>query len=501
MAAHRSVPSRRDLFRLIATGGVLGAVAGDRVTASSGPRPRNIVFMVADGMSAGIPSLAEPFSNLVRGRGTRWAALARDARTARGWCDTASLGSLVTDSSAASTAWATGSRVFNGAVNVLPNGTRLTPIGILARQAGLRVGLVTTTTITHATPAGFVAIQARRDQEDAIAAQYLNTVDVLLGGGRQFFDGARRADRRDLLSEFRAAGYVICDSRRALSVSTRPNRLLGLFADGHLPYVIDAQQAPSTEAPVPSLQDMAVRALDVLHGARRGFLLQVEGGRVDHAAHANDAAGALWEMLAFDDALGAVLEYAKKTGDTLVVVTSDHGNSNPGLNGIGEEYAGSTKGLESLARHKASSGSILLRLRQERDSGGRVSASRASDIVRDLCGLSLSAQDAATVAAIAGESLPTEINKQHANALGILAEVLGNYTGIGWTGTSHTSDVTMVLAVGPGQEAFAGLRRNTETFTALTSLLGIAFVNPAMSIEEAQRHRAARLDDVIPHWL
>jgi len=493
--------SRRDWFRLVTAGGTFGALATEYVTASSGPRPRNIVFMVADGMSAGIPSLAEPFSRLVRGRGTRWAALARDARTARGWCDTASLGSLVTDSSAASTAWATGSRVLNGAVNVLPDGTRLTPIGVLARQAGLRLGLVTTTTITHATPAGFVAVQAKRDQEDAIAAQYLNTVDVLLGGGRQFFDGALRADRRDLLSEFRAAGYDVCESRNALSAATRPNRLLGLFANGHFPYVIDGQQGAPAEQTIPSLRDMTAKALDLLQGMRRGFLLQVEGGRVDHAAHANDAAGALWEMLAFDDALGAVLDYAKKTADTLVVVTSDHGNSNPGLNGIGEEYAGSTKGLESLARCKASSGSILLRLRQERDSAGRVSAARASDIVRDLCGLSLSADDAATVAAIARESLPTEVNKQHASALGILAEVLGNYTGIGWTGMSHTADITMVLATGPGQERFAGLRRNTETFTALTALLGIAYVNPTMSAEEANRHRSGRLEEAVPHWL
>lgn len=129
--------------------------------------------MVADGRSTGLPSLVEPFSRLLRGRGTHLAALARDAAAARGWCDTGSLRSLVTDSSAASSAWATGTQIMNGALNVLPDGRRLTPVGVLARQAGRRVGLVTATTITHATPAGFVAVQPRRDDEEAIAQQLM----------------------------------------------------------------------------------------------------------------------------------------------------------------------------------------------------------------------------------------------------------------------------------------------------------------------------------------
>ncbi|MDY7109537.1 MAG: alkaline phosphatase, partial [Planctomycetota bacterium] len=117
---------------------------------------RNIIFMVSDGMSPGVPELAESFSQLVRGRSTNWHELARDPRTSRGYLQTGSLSSMVTDSAAASTAWASGSRAFNGALNVLPDGTRLTPVGRLARTAGRALGLVTTTTITHATPAGFV---------------------------------------------------------------------------------------------------------------------------------------------------------------------------------------------------------------------------------------------------------------------------------------------------------------------------------------------------------
>jgi alkaline phosphatase len=389
---------------------------------------------------------------------------------------------------------------MNGSVNVLPDGRRLTPIGVLARQSGRQVGLVTTTTITHATPAGFVAVHPSRDDEAAIATQYLNAADVLLGGGRKFFDGALRTDRRDLLAEFAAAGYDVSDSRAALVSTTTARRLLGLYGAGHLPYVIDRRLDASLET-VPTLAEMATAALGVLGNARRGFLLQIEGGRVDHAAHANDAAAALWEMLAFDDALGVALDYARRTADTLVVVTSDHGNSNPGLNGLGNNYDGSTRGFEILAGFRASSGTLLQRLREERDSQGRIRPARVSDVILDLCGLKLSAEDAATLAAAAGGPLPSELNSQHANASGIFAQVLGNHTGIGWTGMSHTSDVTMVLATGPGQERFAGLQLNTETFAALTAFLDVPFVNPSMSSDAAARYAPRSPEELSPHWL
>jgi len=474
--------------------------SGTDTRAEARARPRNVVFMVADGMSTGIPSLAEPFSRQVRGRGTEWAALARDPLTASGWCDTASLGSLVTDSSAASSAWATGSRVLNGSVNVLPDGRRLTPIGILARQSGRRLGLVTTTTVTHATPACFVAVHPSRDQEEAIAPQYLDVADVLLGGGARFFDGALRADGKNVRAAFAAAGYRVLDSRASLLTAGTAGRLLGLFGPGHLPYEIDRRPGVDSDT-VPTLAEMTRAALGALDGAPGGYLLQVEGGRVDHAAHANDAAGALREMLAFDDALGVVLDYARRTGDTLVVVTSDHGNSNPGLNGIGAEYAGSTAGLQMLAGFRASSGVVLQKLRDGRDSQQRVPGAFASDVVREYCGIALTADDAGTLAAAAGGPLPAEINRQHANASGLLAQVLGNYTGIGWTGMSHTADLTMVMATGPGRERFAGLQLNTDTFAALTALMDIAFVNPAMSGQDAGRVAGRRPEAPAPHWL
>lgn len=131
--------SRRTWLRQVAGG--FGAGLGVTVVDASptfrdSDLPRNIIFMVADGMSLGVPTLAEPFSKLARGTSTNWWTLAASAEVSRGWFDMRSLDSLVTDSAAAASSWGSGARVSNGAVNVLLDGTRLTPIADVAPGLG-----------------------------------------------------------------------------------------------------------------------------------------------------------------------------------------------------------------------------------------------------------------------------------------------------------------------------------------------------------------------------
>lgn len=461
-----------------------------------GERPRNIIFMVSDGMSLGVPSMAEPFSHLVRGRGTHWHELLRAPEARQGFFDTASLSGLVTDSAAASTAWASGTRVLNGALNVLPDGRPLKPIGHLAHASGRRVGLVTTTRITHATPAGFATIQASRNDEDAIAPQFLAHVDVLMGGGRKHFDARLRGDDRDLIAEYEHAGYAFVDTRKRLLGSPRPQKLLGLFHDSHMPYTID-HRTQDTLKSVPTLAEMTQVALDSLAASGDGFLLQVEGGRVDHAAHANDAAALLWDQLAFDDAIGVVRQFVAAHPDTLVIVTSDHGNANPGLNGMGAYYRDSSACFERLAAatmsyewlhpHFASTSTV-----------GEVHA-----LLEQATGIDLSDDDAAVIHRAVSGDLPPELNKQHANAVGVMGQVLGNHTGVGWTGVTHTEDLMLISAFGPGAARFAGLLKNSDAYDVITGLWGIRHRNPAMSPTEAQSFQARNaqaVGSVAPHW-
>jgi alkaline phosphatase len=249
--------------------------------------------------------------------------------------NTRSLNSFVTDSAAASSSWGSGSRVTNGALNVLPNGTLLTPLYELFGQKKWARGLVTTAEITHATPAGFAVATKSRENAQVIAAQYLDRkIEVLLGGGSPFFSRRRRKDRRDLRGDFATADTRWCGTSRDLNkrASTRhcwERSLTHIFP------------IPSTSWPVtssgprfPPWPRMTKAALARLE-RHDHFILQVEGARVDHAAHNSDAAAAIHDQMALDEAIDICLEFQKAHPDTLIVMTTDHGNSNLGLNGNG----------------------------------------------------------------------------------------------------------------------------------------------------------------------
>lgn len=486
--------------------GALASVAGslealEAAAQKRGALPRRIIFMVADGMSPSVLPLAEQFSLRVRGKGLLWHALLDRPEAVRGWMDMASLDSLVTDSSSASSSWGSGSRIFNGWVNMLPDGTRLTPIMDLTRDKGWLNALVTTATVTHATPAGFAASVRRRDDEHVIAEQYLGKVDVILGGGRRFFAPESRKDGRDLLADFRRAGYLVVEKRsQLLEQAAGATKLLGLFSSSHMPYTLDHRHSETALAQTPTLAEMTKTALAVLEKQNRPYLIQIEGARVDHAAHANDAAGLLWDQIAFDEAIEAVLRFAEKKPDTLIVITSDHGNSNPGLVGMGIEYRQSNACFERLAGIRASFSAVAPLLAGKAEysmnpeqpagvEGGPPSVARIQELARLHFGFTFTPEEAEILRRCAAGERRLCVNRQLDSAVGILGQVVGNHTGIHWTGTTHTSDYTLVTALGPGSERFGGFLRNTEVFGALTQLAGIQFRNPSMPAEDAKKFR------------
>ncbi|MBI1290514.1 twin-arginine translocation signal domain-containing protein [bacterium] len=445
--------------------------------------PKRVIFMVSDGMSLGVPAMAEEFSRIVRGKGTHFADLLRDTSVAHGLMETYSLNSIVTDSAASSTCWGSGSRVFNGSINTLPDGRGMDPILRVVKKAGFGTGLVTTTTVTHATPAGFGAVQASRGSEAEIAPQYLDVVDVVLGGGNDYFDPARRKDKRDVYGEYAKAGYAVARTKTELAALPADGRMLGIFYNGHLPYTIDQRNVPALEETVPTLAEMTAKALEILEKNPNGFLLQVEGGRVDHAAHTNDAAALLWDQVAFDDAIGVVLEFLKKHPETMLIITSDHGNSNPGLNGMGDSYAASTSCFAQMQNAKASFD--LIKERVARDKVTTPEGFLA--ITEELLGITISKSEAEIAFAALNGAKPPTLNGQHRSFSGAMGEILGNYTGIWFTGTTHTQDYTLIAAKGPIQDAFEGLIKNTKAFPTITAHFGISHRNPSMTLDEAKQ--------------
>lgn len=465
-----------------ASGGLVGCaspVGRGTPTASSSPRParlgqgspRRIIHLVSDGMSLGTLSCADQLHRFETGRGLAWLDLWNRPEAQRGLMDMRSLDSLVTDSAAASSSWGCGSRVRNGVLNVDSKGHSLRPLMALFGEAGWKRGLVTTTEITHATPAGFSVCVDDRGKGEEIALRYLDlALDVYLGGAQNHFDPAKRKDKRDVWEDFRKAGYVVALDRTALMQAPTDRPWLGTFAAGHLPYSLDQRHDASLQRSVPTIAAMTERALDHL-GRHDHFLLQIEGGRVDHACHNNDAAAALRDQLALDAALQVVLDFQRRHPETLVVVTTDHGNANLGLNGMGSSYRDSSERFRRVAEIKASFPEILKQLK-ELDSDTAI-----ADVLGEMTGLRVAADKLETFRPYVkgkGHALFDQMNSDVA----ALGQLLANHLGIGFTGTTHTSDYVPIVAIGPGAERFCGMVQNTDVFRHYTSMAGIDYRNP-----------------------
>lgn len=278
---------------------------------------RNVILCIGDGMGSGQIALA---SMKAGGK------LYMERMPVTGLVQTRSASSRVTDSAAAGTALATGIKTKNGMIGIASDGRAYRSILELAKAAGMATSLVVTSTITHATPASFGAHIKSRSSENAIAEQLLaNRVNVLFGGGRKFFlpksdrDSARK-DNRDLIAEARQAGYTCVTSEQELR-STQPPYVLGLFQ----------LEALTTIPPEPSLSTLTHEAIRLLSqtgqassNGSSGFFLMVEGSQIDWACHDNNAKRAIRQVLLFDQAVQAAIDFALQDGRTLVIVTADH---------------------------------------------------------------------------------------------------------------------------------------------------------------------------------
>ena len=434
---------------------------------NSPKKPRGIIFMVSDGMSQGVLSMTEAFSQQTRKQGTAWWELLSTPGATHGLMDTASSSSLVTDSAAASSAWSAGKRIPNGQINVDANGKKLESIGetLKKEKDNFRIGLVSTASITHATPAGFAATVKNRGREDLIAPQYLDRVDVILGGGDRFFSGNARKDKKDLFGIFEKAGYGISRTRTDLK-NNRSEKILGTFQNGYLPYTIDWNEDKELQKQVPPLAEMTEAALQRFLTNEDPFLLQVEGARIDHAAHKNDIGAILREQMAFDDSIAKVLAMTQNHDDILIVLTSDHGNANPGLNGTGAGYRQTDEHFQKVAQISGSAERFL--------SEWNSKTGKSADMIKkieDFYGFTPSQKEAnVMLECIAGRQV-SEWSNQLSNPVGILGQIVGNITGVGWTGICHTSDPTQLTAFGPGSEQFSGLVRNDSVRDRLLGLL------------------------------
>ncbi|MEI6061508.1 MAG: alkaline phosphatase, partial [Bacteroidota bacterium] len=184
-------------------------------------------------------------------------------------------------------------------------------------------GLVSTSAITHATPASFIAHTVDRSKYSDIALDFLHTrIDVFIGGGYNNF--ARRSDSLNLLDSLRARGYLVARDLRDVDVPSTP-RLAALLADEHLPRMAKGRGN--------MLPDATAMALKILKRNKKGFFIMIEGSQIDWGGHDNDPAYMVDEVVDFDNAVGKALQFAAKNGETLVLVTADHETGGFGITG------------------------------------------------------------------------------------------------------------------------------------------------------------------------
>ncbi|GLC89817.1 alkaline phosphatase [Lysinibacillus piscis] len=451
------------------------SIAQPNAHAAEVKKPKNVIMMVMDGTSNNAVTLA---------RWYKGEKLAMD-EILTGAVRTYSAESAITDSAPAATALATGNKSNDKLVGVLPevvNSPGLQPIdakdafrpvaNVLegAKQQGKATGIIATSEIQHATPAGFSAHATHRSHYDHIAEQQVyQNIDVVLGGGSDSLVPAptngnadasssgfklgsvknARKDGENLISILKNKNYDFVQTREEL-LSSQSSKIWGSFAPGALAYDFDRAKTNPTE---PTLAEMTEKAIQTLEKDQDGFFLFVEGSKVDWAAHANDTIGIISDILSFDDAVKKAVDFAKEDGNTLVIAMTDHGNSGITMGNLNTSSTYSSipvsAYIDPLKKATMTIEGALGQLKEDHSNLVEVAA---------LYGL-----DHLTEAELATLQASKNVGND-------MVKMLANRANIGYTTGGHTGDDVFLYSYGPSK--VTGLVENTDLAHAAAQFMG-----------------------------
>lgn len=454
-------------------------------------KPKYIFFFIGDGNGMPQRSLAEYYKNTVMGDPE---PLVMHTLPISADISTHSSSTLITDSGAAATALSSGYKTYNGAIGVDNNETpQVTLLEALADK-GFVTGLITTTRMTHATPATFASHQPSRSMENEIARDYLNEgVDFLAGGGYRHFVGADsefKSKRKDsgLIKEYQEAGYTTylseSNTEKFLTDTiTKADKVLGLFAYSHIPYAVDRDELAMEGKMYPSLDQMTSRGIEFLYdkGMEDGFFLMVEGGRIDHASHANDPLATATEVLEFDMAIAEALDfYMEHPDETLIIVTADHETGGLSLGGrlndfdengqSTQEYAlflGELVGNQSL---EDVVGSKFKDLGYNRDAFIQYlemdyGLGKLSNKERMLLEMAMDDES--------DDNPDNDYGIYYSKTSLAVSQIVSLRANIGWSTELHTAVRIPLGALGPGAHTFSGYYGNHQVPMRLAQLIGV----------------------------
>ncbi|TKB50683.1 alkaline phosphatase [Ferrimonas sediminicola] len=407
--------------------------------------PKNVILFIGDGMGPAYTTAFRYYqadSQVDRVSDTVFDRLMTGSASTFPHDDT-----VVTDSAAAATALATGTKSYNGAVGVDAEKQPLDSMLVRAKSLGWHTGVIATSQVTHATPASFVAHAHSRRDYQVIAEQFYSRrlkpdqplVDLILGGGQSYFP----METDQLGDRMVRWGYQYQDKLEGLDKLTRLP-VLGLFAPKGFPYAIDSDQPKR-------LSLMVEAGLRLLGGSDTPFFLMVEGSQIDWCGHGNDIACAMREMEDFAEALELAERFARDRGDTLVVFTADHSTGGLTLGAAGE-YRWEAGPVKQVTASLPVLTQALL----------NQPAEAMTTILEQHVAFNFTPEEVQRLASVSAEEsrLYTE-----------LMEMISARSFSGWTTTGHDAIDVPLGAIGPGAEKFVGHLDNTEISNTLQQMI------------------------------
>ncbi|GKU81149.1 alkaline phosphatase [Niallia sp. NCCP-28] len=433
-------------------------------TAAPKDGPKNIILLIGDGMGLGQMEIARLFEYGKKGH------LYIETLPYTALAHTYSANNRVTDSAAGGTALAIGEKTKNEMIGVTANGKEKKSILDLFKNHLYKTGIVTTNSVTDATPASFTAsVKNRWEDQHAIAKQQLQTkVDVIMGGGLSYF-GANEKGDTNLINQYKKAGYQFVATKQELQ-HAKSDKILGLFGPKHLNFKLDRNKLHSQE---PTLTEMTAKTIETLSKNSKGFFAMIEGARIDHASHASDLTSIWKETIEFDNTVKYCVEWAKKHPDTLIVVAADHETM-----GISSSEPMDIKALKQISVTPHYMASQL----QKNKSGIGYTNQSIRKVFKQYAHMTLTNRDIALFQSdikndrnqvYPDQQIAWEIGNRiakhyHAGSLDRSTEKLSTTGG-------HTSNMIAVFAYGKGANQFHGVMDNTDIPKILAELMGFAF--------------------------
>jgi len=440
-------------------------LCGQLTPVSAAEPVRSVIVLMMDGTGSTHTTLA---------RWYKGAPLALDEMVAGG-VRTYCADSIITDSAPAATAFATGHKSNTKFIGILPAKTTVPgletvsdelqykPVATVlegARLAGKSTGLIATSNIQHASPAGYSAHWPNRSNYNEIAEQQVyENINVVLSAGSPYLLpkelGGKREDGENLAAVLKTRGYAYVEDRDAL-MNIKSGKVWGMFGADDMAYEMDRHILAPQQ---PSLAEMTQKAIDLLSQNQKGFFLFVEGSKVDWASHANDPIGVISDVLAFDDAVQTALKYAKKDGHTLVLAFSDHGN---GGMSIGSKVT--DKNYDTLPL-----GTVIDPLKKAQVTGEGLDKLLAGNRTPDT--ISKFMLRYYGIDNLTEEEVALIQKAKDGNMNAVVGPMMSKRAAIGWTTTGHTGEDLFMYAYGPNRPV--GLIENTEIARITAKGLGI----------------------------